>query len=75
MVSSLALQSLERSAYRYASITLAIVMLVMRSTCVWPIAVHRFFEVPLGIAVGLILSALWPEQQIVDHQGETRLDH
>jgi uncharacterized membrane protein YccC len=53
----------ERSAYRYASITLAIVMLVPRSESAWLIAIHRFFEVSLGIAVGLMLSALWPERQ------------
>ena len=51
----------ERSAYRHASITLAIVMLVPRSTSGWLIATHRFFEVSLGIAVGLMLSAFWPE--------------
>jgi uncharacterized membrane protein YccC len=53
----------ERSAYRYASITLAIVMLVPRSTSAWLVAIHRFFEVSLGIAVGLMLSAFWPERQ------------
>jgi uncharacterized membrane protein YccC len=53
----------ERSAYRYAGITLAIVMLVPRSGSAWMIAVHRFFEVSLGITVGLALSALWPERQ------------
>jgi uncharacterized membrane protein YccC len=53
----------DRSAYRYASITLAIVLLVTRSASGWLIAVHRFFEVSLGIAVGLVLSALWPERQ------------
>ena len=58
-----ALLRVERSAYRYASITLTIVMLVTRSTSAWLIAVHRFFEVSLGIAVGLLLSALWPEPQ------------
>lgn len=52
----------ERSAYRYASITLAIIMLVPRSTGPWLIAIHRFFEVSLGIAVGLLLSAVWPER-------------
>jgi uncharacterized membrane protein YccC len=52
----------ERSAYRYACITLAIVMLVTRSTGVWLIAMHRFFEVSLGIVVGLLLSAVWPER-------------
>ncbi len=64
----------ERSAYRYASITLAIVMLVTRSTSIWLISIHRFFEVSLGIAVGLILSAVWPESQpgILDQQGDNR---
>lgn len=52
----------ERSAYRYASITVAIIMLISRSTGAWQTAVHRFFEVSLGIAVGLVLSALWPER-------------
>jgi len=52
----------ERNAYRYASITLAIVMLVPRSNSAWLIATHRFFEVSLGIAVGLMLSAFWPER-------------
>jgi uncharacterized membrane protein YccC len=51
----------ERSAYRYASITLAIVMLVTRSNREWVIAVHRFLEVSIGIAVGLAITALWPE--------------
>jgi uncharacterized membrane protein YgaE (UPF0421/DUF939 family) len=57
-----ALLQIERGAYRYASVTLAIVMLVTRSTSVWLIALHRFLEVSLGIAVGLVLSALWPER-------------
>jgi len=49
----------ERSAYRYASITLAIVMLVPRSTSARLVAIHRFFEVSIGIAVGLAFFALW----------------
>jgi uncharacterized membrane protein YgaE (UPF0421/DUF939 family) len=49
----------ERSAYRYASITLAIVMLVPRSTSGRLVALHRFFEVSIGIAVGLAFFALW----------------
>jgi hypothetical protein len=53
----------ERSAYRYASITLAIVMLVPRTTSAWLVAIQRFFEVSLGIAVGLMLSAFWPERK------------
>ncbi len=60
----------ERSAYRYATTTLVIVMLVTRSTSAWSIAIHRFSEVSIGIAVGLALSALWPEPQSgsIDHQ-------
>jgi uncharacterized membrane protein YccC len=50
----------ERSAYRYASITLAIVMLVPSHTG-WVAALHRFFEVSVGIAVGLAISGMWPE--------------
>ena len=53
---------IERSAYRYSAITLAIVMLVPRSVSVWLIAIHRFCEVSVGIAVGLMVSALWPER-------------
>jgi uncharacterized membrane protein YccC len=52
----------ERAAYRYASITLAIVMLVPRAANEWVVAVHRFFEVSIGIVVGLGLSAAWPER-------------
>ena len=65
----------ERGAYRYAATTLVIVMLVTRSASAWLIAIHRFFEVSLGIAVGLALSAFWPEPQSgnSDYQGRTRL--
>jgi uncharacterized membrane protein YccC len=64
----------ERSAYRYAGITLAIIVLVPRSTGAWFIAIHRFFEVSLGIAVGLALTALWPEHQakIPEPSNETK---
>ena len=49
----------ERSTYLYSSITLAIVMLVPRSTSGRLVALHRFFEVSTGIAVGLTFFALW----------------
>jgi uncharacterized membrane protein YccC len=58
-----ALFRVERSAYRYASVTLAIVMLVTRANREWVIAVHRFLEVSIGIAVGLALTAFWPERK------------
>ncbi len=37
-------------------------MLVPRGIAPWLIAVHRFVEVSLGIAVALALTALWPER-------------
>jgi uncharacterized membrane protein YccC len=49
----------ERSAFRYASITLVIVLLVPRPTSAPIVALHRFFEVTTGIAVGLVLFAIW----------------
>ena len=49
----------QRSAFRYASVTLAIVMLVPRSTSAGLVALHRFFEVSIGLAVGLALFAIW----------------
>jgi uncharacterized membrane protein YccC len=56
----------DRIAYRYSSITLAIVMLVTRSTSPGLIAIHRFLEVSVGIAVGLLITAVWPERQSGD---------
>jgi uncharacterized membrane protein YccC len=52
----------DRTAYRYASITVAMVMLIPRSHSEWVTAVHRFFEVSIGIAVGLAVTTLWPER-------------
>lgn len=52
----------ERGAYRYAGITLTVIMLIPRANNQWVIAIHRFFEVSLGIAVGLAVSAVWPER-------------
>jgi uncharacterized membrane protein YgaE (UPF0421/DUF939 family) len=57
------LARLEKGAYRYACVTLTIVMLVPRLTTPWAGAVHRFFEVSLGIAVALGVTALWPERE------------
>ena len=47
-------------AYRLASVTLAIVMLIARTRQAWIVSAHRFVEVALGIAVGLVLTAVWP---------------
>jgi uncharacterized membrane protein YccC len=63
---------LERSAFRYASITLVIVMLVPRSTNARLVALHRFFEVSIGIAVGLALFAVWEK---IDLKRSLKLQH
>src|SRR5215467_4527005 len=54
---------MEKSAYRYASVTLAIIVLIPRSDAAWIVALHRFFEVSVGILVALALAAIWPEHQ------------
>jgi uncharacterized membrane protein YccC len=53
---------LDRAAYRFAGITLAIVLLVERNRSPWILALHRFIEVGLGIVVALALTAVWPER-------------
>lgn len=53
----------ERGAYHYAGITLVVVMLIVYTQRPWLVAVHRFVEISIGLAVGLMLSALWPEPQ------------
>jgi uncharacterized membrane protein YgaE (UPF0421/DUF939 family) len=52
---------LDRTAYRFAGITLAITMLVARSQPPWITAVHRFVQVAVGIAVGLLMTHIWAE--------------
>ena len=49
---------LEKTAYRYASITLAIIVLIPRSPPAWIIALHRFLEVSVGIIVALAVVVL-----------------
>lgn len=57
-----AVAPLDRSAYRFGGVTLAIVLLIPRAAPAWIIAFHRFAEVSIGIAVALLLTILWPEQ-------------
>ena len=56
---------IDRTAYRYASITLAIIMLIPHAAGPWTAAAHRFVEVSTGIIVALAISAVWPEHQTV----------
>ena len=53
---------LERTAYRYASVTLTIIVLIPRSNPAWIVSLHRFIEVSVGIIVALIVVAVWPER-------------
>jgi uncharacterized membrane protein YgaE (UPF0421/DUF939 family) len=58
-----ALARLDLSAYRFAGVTLAIVLLVPRTGYPWQIAFHRFADVSIGIGVALILAMVWPERE------------
>jgi uncharacterized membrane protein YccC len=51
-----------RAAYRFSGVTLAIVLLVPRTGPAWRVAIHRFAEVIIGIAVALAMSVIWPER-------------
>ena len=52
----------ERSAFRYASVTLAIIVLIVRVNPPWVVALHRFIEVSVGIVVSLVLMAVWKDK-------------
>ncbi|MGH9549413.1 MAG: FUSC family protein [Terriglobales bacterium] len=47
------------SAYRFAAITLTIVLLITHGRPPWIVASHRFVEVSLGIAVALVVTVVW----------------
>lgn len=47
------------SAYRFAAIALTIVVLVAHNASPWTVALHRFVEVSLGIAVALVVTQIW----------------
>ena len=51
------------AAYRFAAITLSIVVLTTHRRPPWIVATHRFIEVSLGIAVALLITLAWPVQQ------------
>lgn len=55
---------LDQIAYKFAGITLAIVMLIVRVEAPWITGIHRFVEVSLGIAVGLVFAAIWPRREL-----------
>jgi uncharacterized membrane protein YgaE (UPF0421/DUF939 family) len=47
-------------AYRFAGITLSIVLLIPHTSAPWIVGWHRFLEVSLGIAVALVVTTVWP---------------
>jgi uncharacterized membrane protein YgaE (UPF0421/DUF939 family) len=49
-----------RGAYRFAAITVSIILLIAHTRPAWIVASHRFVEVSVGIAVALVLSEVWP---------------
>jgi uncharacterized membrane protein YccC len=52
----------DRSAYRFAGITVAVVMLIPHGAPPWVIAFNRFVEVSIGILVGLSVTVVRPER-------------
>jgi uncharacterized membrane protein YgaE (UPF0421/DUF939 family) len=50
-------------AYKFAAITLSIVLLIPQSRAPWISAWHRFLEVSLGIAVALVVMTVWPQRK------------
>ena len=53
----------DRSAYRFAGVTLAIVLLIPRTGPAWQVPLHRFAEVSIGIGTALIFATVWPEKE------------
>lgn len=47
------------SAYRFAAIAFSIVLLIAHDRPPLVVAMHRFIEVSLGIAVALIVTVIW----------------
>ena len=51
-----------RNRYRYASVTLMIIVLILWTNPAWIVALHRFIEVSVGIIVALTVVVVWPER-------------
>jgi uncharacterized membrane protein YgaE (UPF0421/DUF939 family) len=62
----------DRSAYRFGGVTLAIVLLAPRTEPGWRIAFHRFAEVSVGIAVALVMTVVWPENEATTKKERTQ---
>jgi len=60
------LPRIDLTGYRFGAVTLAIILLVPRTGPASTIALHRFIEVSIGIAVALAFSVVWPEEVRTD---------
>jgi uncharacterized membrane protein YccC len=58
-----ALFGLNRNAYRLAGLSVTIILLMIRAEPIWVVAIHRFIEVSIGIAVALAFCVIWPERE------------
>ena len=52
-----------QESYRIAAITLSIVLLITHGSAPWMVALHRFIEVSIGIAVALLITTVWKVPQ------------
>jgi uncharacterized membrane protein YgaE (UPF0421/DUF939 family) len=50
-------------AYRFAALTLSIILLIPRGRAPWIVGWHRFLEVSLGVGVALAVATVWPLNQ------------
>ncbi|HSS99256.1 MAG TPA: FUSC family protein [Terriglobales bacterium] len=53
-----------KESYRIAAITLSIVLLITHGSAPWMVALHRFIEVSIGIAVALLVTTVWKVPQL-----------
>jgi len=49
-------------AFRFTAITLSIILLIAHQRAAWIVALHRFVEVSVGIAVALAVAQFWPRR-------------
>ena len=54
-----------RAAYPLGGVAFTIVLLISHTEPPWRVAFHRFAEVSIGIVVAVVLTVVWPEQEIV----------
>jgi len=58
-------------SYRIAAITLSIVLLITHGDAPWIVALHRFIEVSIGIAVALLITTVWKVPQQIFGRNST----